>query len=246
MKILISKKFLNKIISSFKSVYLPSSGRNNLGIITVRHQGGGIKRRWYNIDLFRRINDFGIILKVIKTSFRNSYLGIILYKNGLSSSIIFTDKTNLNKFLYSGSLPSKNLLISVGTSLPLIYMGLFNIVSCVELKPYKGIQLLRSAGMNGIINSKINNKISLKFLNGNIVLLSDLCMCSYGIVSNPNYRYLKLKKAGYNRVLGIRPTVRGVAMNPVDHPHGGGNGRKSGLVTPKGPWGWFTKSSRKV
>jgi len=114
-------------------------------------------------------------------------------------------------------------------------MNLFAVVSNIETKPFTGITVLRSAGTCGIISNKIKNKVSLKFCNGLNLIISDLCIGVLGIVSNPQNKVFNYYKAGYKRSLGIRPTVRGVAMNPCDHPHGGGEGRKSPLVGAQSP-----------
>lgn len=127
--------------------------------------------------------------------------------------------------------------IKTGITLPILYMNLFSIINCIELIPYSGIKLVRSAGMGAIISNKNLNSVLLKLSNGVNVFLSDLCICSLGIVSNPHHRLYNYKKAGYKRALGIRPTVRGVAMNPHDHPHGGGEGRKSPPAAARSPWG---------
>lgn len=114
-------------------------------------------------------------------------------------------------------------------------MNLFSVISNLEIKPFMGIKFLRSAGMGAIISSKIDNCVFVKLNNGFNLGISDLCMCSLGIVSNPHHKTYNYKKAGVKRALGIRPTVRGVAMNPHDHPHGGGEGRKSPPAAARSP-----------
>ncbi len=223
--------------------YVSFSGRNYTGRICVHHKGGGSKRRIQFIDLYRRINHFGWLVKIFKTKFRSSHIGLIVYKNGLSNYIILSNNVYLGERIYSGTLLSKNFNMNTGITLPILYMNLFSVINCVELKPYSGIKLVRSAGMGAIISTKFLKGISLKLSNGVNVFLSDLCICSLGIVSNPYHRLYNYKKAGHKRALGIRPTVRGVAMNPHDHPHGGGEGRKSPPAAARSPWGWLTKGT---
>ena len=215
--------------------YIPSAGRNFTGRICVHHQGGGNKRRIKNIDLFRRINCFGQVIKIFKTVFRSAHIGLLIYENGLSNYIILANNLKLGDYLYSGSLLPNKLNITNGITLPIFYMSLFSIINCIESKPFAGIKLVRSAGNSAIISTKFNDKILLKLKNGINLYLSNLCICTFGNVSNPYHRLYNYKKAGYKRALGIRPTVRGVAMNPCDHPHGGGEGRKSPPAAARSP-----------
>jgi len=123
----------------------------------------------------------------------------------------------------------------------LTYINLFTIVNNIELYPYKGSQIVRSAGTSAIITGKINNKMSLKLKSGWNIYISEFCMSTLGRVSNITHNLKKFKKAGDVVNLGKRPIVRGVAMNPCDHPHGGGEGKKSPPASPVSPWGWFTQ-----
>jgi len=122
-------------------------------------------------------------------------------------------------------------------------INLFTIISNIELNPYNGISLVRSAGTKSILTKIDKNKISLKLKSGWNIILSNLCLAVFGRVSNQTHKLNNINKAGKNRALGKRPTVRGVAMNPCDHPHGGGEGKKSPPAAQKSPWGWLTKGT---
>lgn len=222
--------------------FLSQAGRNNSGKITVHHRSGGHKKKSYRIDFFRRINCFGYVLKIIKTPFFSSFIGLVFYENGISSYILLSEEQQINNFFYSGDLFS-NKELGVGFSVPLKYMALFNLVNNLELYPYKGSTLLRAAGCSGLLTAKLGNKVIIKLKSGWNLLFDNNCMASFGIGSNSEHRFFNLKKAGISRALGIRPTVRGVVMNPCDHPHGGGEGKKSGSRAARSPWGWLTKGT---
>jgi len=215
--------------------YLPFSGRNNIGKICVRHKGGGSKRRIQFIDLYRRVNSFGWVVKIFKTAFRTAFIALMIYKNGLSSYISLTQNIKIGDYIYTGSLLVQKCVVGNGITLPISYMNLFSIVSNLEVKPFTGIKLIRSAGMGAMIITKSLNYVTIKLNNGLNLSLSDLCICSLGLVSNSLHKSFNHRKAGHKRALGIRPTVRGVAMNPHDHPHGGGEGKKSPSVTARSP-----------
>lgn len=141
--------------------YLPYAGRNFSGKICVRHQGGGSKRRIQLIDFYRRINHYGWIIKVFKTAFRTAFIGLIVYKNGLSNYVILGNNLNLGECIYAGTLLPKNFNVVNGITLPLAYMNLFSIVNNLEVKPFSGIKLVRSAGMGAIVSTKSNIKFIL-------------------------------------------------------------------------------------
>ena len=126
------------------------------------------------------------------------------------------------------------------------YIPLFSIISCIELSPFKGISLARAAGSCVMTTAKQSQFTYLKLIKGYSIKLFNECIVVLGCVSNPKHKYFNYKKAGYKRALGVRPTVRGVAMNPHDHPHGGGEGRKSPPVAARSPWGWLTKGTKTV
>jgi len=241
MRILYFFKTLEK---KLRLGFISSSGRNFLGCICVHHRGGGHKKKSYIVDFFRRINSFGYVLKIYKTPFYTSFLGFIVYQNGLSNYILLPDGVAVGFKIYLGSFITSDRLKDfnyLGASLPLYYFNLFSLVSNVELSKFKGGILSRAAGTSLILTSKIDNKILLKSKSGWNFLVSNSYISSFGASSNILHCFNRINKAGKLRSLGIRPTVRGVAMNPCDHPHGGGEGRKSPLASAKSPWGWLTK-----
>jgi large subunit ribosomal protein L2 len=226
--------------------YVPASGRSNTGKISVHHRGGGTKSNYLLIDSYRRINHFGLSVKIIKTRFRTSFIGLILYENGVSSYILLSGGSTVGARIYSGSPKEMNILEGFDSSsaIPIKYMGLFSLVNNIERYPFGGIQVLRAAGMNGLISMRTNmNEVVLKLKPGWNLFISEDCICSSGSAPNAKHRFFNYKRAGYKRSLGIRPTVRGVAMNPCDHPHGGGEGRKSPPAGARSPWGSFTKGT---
>lgn len=182
----------------------------------------------------------------MKTPFYTAFLGFVIYQNGLSNYVLLPDGVNVGSRIYMGSFISPENLKSfsiAGSSLPLSYINLFSLVSNVELSPFKGGLLSRAAGTSLILTSKLNDKVLLKSKSGWHFLVPGSNISSSGSSSNILHCFSRIGKAGKVRSLGIRPTVRGVAMNPCDHPHGGGEGRKSPLVAAKSPWGWLTKGS---
>lgn len=237
------KYIVYKLNKKFKIGFVKSSGRNVTGKICVHHQGGGNKRKNFLIDFFKRIDSYGIVLKIIQSSIYTSYLGLILYLNGLSSYIIISDKLKEKEYLYSGNDLDEGMELLPGYSLPLSYVPLFSNVNNIELYPYSGSIISRAAGLSSLIINKSGKKVILKLKSGWNLTLSNNCLCSIGQSSNPLHRFKALKKAGRVRALGVRPTVRGVAMNPCDHPHGGGEGKKSPPVAARTPWGKLTKGT---
>jgi large subunit ribosomal protein L2 len=213
-----------------------AGGRNFLGRICVEGRGGGNKRLYRLIDFKRRINSFGTVLKIIFDTNRTAFVGLILYENGLMSYIILSSGLILNSVIYSGTMflqIKSNIKYSlVGSALALGNIGLFNLVNNVELKPFKGAQIVRSAGTSCTLIGKVKSKIILKLNSGWLVHILDKCIGSIGIVSNTNHRFERVDSAGKMRSFGFRPKVRGVAKNPCDHVHGGGNGKKSPFVVP--------------
>ena len=179
----------------------------------------------------------------MKVSFYSSFLGIIVYSNGIISSMLITDNLHLNNIIYSGTFFIKKDVLKKGYSMPLKFFGLFSLVSNVELVPFKGSTLIRAAGSSGLVVNNKEKKVNLKLRSGWFVRLNSECLASLGIGSNSQHRFFRYKKAGHKRGLGVRPTVRGVAMNPCDHPHGGGEGRKSPKASARSPWGWLTKGT---
>jgi large subunit ribosomal protein L2 len=212
-----------------------SKGRNNKGRITIRHRGGGHKRRYRLID-FKR-NKYDIVGKVTTIEYdpnRNANIALINYTDGDKRYILHPDKLNIGDEICAG----KNIEIKVGNALPLDSIPLGTDVHNIELFPGKGGQLMRSAGTSARILAKENNFVVLRLSSKEIRLFKKECYATIGKVSNSDIYQVVLGKAGRKRWLGIRPTVRGSVMNPVDHPHGGGEGRcPIGRSHPLTPWG---------
>jgi len=212
-----------------------AKGRNNQGRITTRHKGGGHKRRYRLID-FKR-NKYNLEGKVISIEYdpnRNSNISLIQYEDGEKRYIIHPEKLKIGDSIYSG----KNIESSIGNSLPLEQIPLGTDVHNVELFPGKGGQIIRSAGTSAKILAKENNFVILRLSSKEIRLFKKECCATIGKVSNSDFYNVVLGKAGRSRWFGIRPTVRGSVMNPVDHPHGGGEGRcPIGKARPLTPWG---------
>ncbi|PJD90506.1 MAG: 50S ribosomal protein L2 [Legionella sp.] len=215
-----------------------TGGRNNNGRITVRHIGGG-QRSQYRIIDFKRLKD-GIEAKVERIEYdpnRTALIALLVYKDGEKRYIIAPSGLEKGHTVISGS----DSPIAVGNALPLKNIPLGTTIHCVELKPGKGAQMLRSAGCSGQIVAKEGAYATLKLRSGEMRKVLLTCRAVIGEVGNSEHSLRVLGKAGAKRWRGIRPTVRGVAMNPVDHPHGGGEGKTSGGRHPVSPWGMPTK-----
>jgi len=241
-------KKLNYNLSSYLSKKLKIGtyflgGRNFSGHICVHHRSGGVKRNYLLIDFFRRVNSFGTIYKIIKDLNRTALVGSIIYDNGLFSFIVLSEGCKIGDKLYSGSFKNFRSKIKNGFAIILNLINLFTIVNNVEFRPYHAAALSRSAGSSSLVVSKNNDKVIIKTKSGWNIHLSRYCIASLGNVSNISHKFLNLTKAGRLVKLGKRPVVRGLAKNACDHPHGGGEGRKSQLASPKSPWGWLTKNT---
>jgi len=215
-----------------------SGGRNNLGRITSRHIGGGHKRRYRIID-FKR-NKHGIAAKVFSIEYdpnRSARIALLHYADGEKRYIIAPNGLKVGDKISSG--PGSE--ISVGNALPLKEMPLGSFVHNVEIKPGKGGQIGRSAGSSIQLMAKEGNLAQLKMPSGEVRLINIDCLATYGMVGNSEHENISLGKAGRTRWLGRRSYVRGVAMNPVDHPMGGGEGKTSGGGHPVSPWGQKSK-----
>jgi len=215
-----------------------TGGRNNQGRITVRHIGGGSRAHYRLID-FKRLKD-GIEGRVERIEYdpnRTALIALILYKDGERRYIIAPNDLKKDDVIVSG----QDSPISVGNCLPLKNIPMGTTIHCVELKPGKGAQLLRSAGCSGQVVAKEGAYATIRLRSTEMRKVLLTCRAVIGEVSNNEHSLRVLGKAGATRWRGIRPTVRGVAMNPVDHPHGGGEGRTSGGRHPVSPWGVPTK-----
>lgn len=223
---------------SLTGVIKKSGGRNNLGHITTRFIGGGHKRRYRIID-FKR-NKPGIPAKVFSIEYdpnRTCRIALLHYADGEKRYILAPEGLKVGSKIVSG--PGSDIII--GNALPLKEMPLGSFVHNVEMKPGKGGQLGRSAGASLQVMAKEGDFAQLKMPSGEVRLIRLECMATYGIVGNAEHENLSQGKAGRNRWRGIRPSVRGVAMNPVDHPMGGGEGKTSGGGHPVSPWGQKAK-----
>ncbi|RME33838.1 MAG: 50S ribosomal protein L2 [Gammaproteobacteria bacterium] len=217
------------------------AGRNNAGRITVRHRGGGHKQRYRVID-FRRNKD-GIPARVERIEYdpnRSAHIALLLYSDGERRYIIAPKGVKAGDVLQSG----KEAPIAPGNCMPLRNIPLGSVVHCVELKPGKGAQLGRSAGAAIQLVAREGNHATLRLRSGEMRRVPIECRATLGEVGNSEHALRSLGKAGAKRWRGVRPTVRGVAMNPVDHPHGGGEGRTSGGRHPVTPWGVPTKGHK--
>ncbi|UZJ44617.1 50S ribosomal protein L2 [Marinimicrobium sp. C6131] len=215
-----------------------SGGRNNGGRITTRHVGGGHKQHYRVID-FRRNKD-GIPATVERLEYdpnRTAYIALVCYADGERRYIIAPKGLKAGDKIESGDAAA----IKVGNALPLRNIPVGSTVHCVELKPEKGAQLARSAGASCQLVARDGTYATLRLRSGETRRVLVNCRATLGEVSNSEYSLRSLGKAGAKRWRGVRPTVRGVAMNPVDHPHGGGEGRTSGGRHPVTPWGVPTK-----
>lgn len=220
-----------------------SGGRNFSGHICIHHRSGGVKRNYCLIDFYRRINSFGTIFKIIKDINRTALLGAIIYENGLFSYIILSEGIKLGYKLYSGSYINIRGKLLNGFAAPLASINLFTIVNNVETKPYTGSKIARSAGTSCLLVGKKKGKVILKLKSGWNLHISKYCIATLGHVSNMLHKFINYRKAGRVVNLGKKSIVRGLAKNACDHPHGGGEGRKSPPSSPRSPWGWLTSGT---
>ena len=215
-----------------------NGGRNNNGRITTRHIGGGHKQHYRLID-FKRTKD-GIPAKVERIEYdpnRTAHIALMLFADGERRYIIAPKGVKAGDELQSGS----GAAIKTGNCLPLRNIPVGSVVHCIELKPGKGAQIARSAGASVQLVAREGQYATLRLRSGEMRKVLSDCRATLGEVSNSEHSLRKLGKAGAARWRGVRPTVRGVAMNPVDHPHGGGEGKTSGGRHPVSPWGTPTK-----
>ncbi len=216
-------------------------GRNNKGRITARRRGGGHKRRYRIIDFKRRKFDVSATVERLEYDpNRSAFIALIKYDDGELSYILAPQRLQPGDQVISG----EQVDIKPGNAMPMANIPVGTIIHNVELKIGGGGQLSRSAGTYVQLIGKDQGYAQLRLTSGEIRIVRAECMATIGAVSNSDKANIKLSKAGRNRWLGKRPSVRGVAMNPVDHPHGGGEGRTSGGRHPVSPWGKPTKGKR--
>ena len=212
-----------------------TDGRNNQGKITVRHRGGGVKRKYRLID-FKRVKD-GITAIVSSIEYdpnRSANIALISYKDGEKAYILAPKGLQVGDIVESG----ENADIKVGNTLPIMNIPVGTFIHNVELKPGKGGQLVRSAGAGAQILGREDKYVLIRLASGETRKILGTCRATVGVIGNEDYSLVKVGKAGRTRHMGIKPTVRGSVMNPNDHPHGGGEGRAPiGRSGPMTPWG---------
>nr|YP_009308905.1 ribosomal protein L2 [Toxarium undulatum]AOS86648.1 ribosomal protein L2 [Toxarium undulatum] len=237
----------NRVLSSFNEITQNkpeknlikknhrNKGRNNRGIITIRHRGGGHKRRYRIIDFRRNKHEIEAVVKTIEYDpNRNARISLINYTDGEKRYILHPNKLLIGDKVISG--PNCNL--KIGNSMPLEQIPLGALIHNIELTPNKGGQIVRTAGSSAKILAKEGNYVTLRLPSKEIRLIRKECFATIGEVSNNDAFLVQSGKAGRSRWLGKRPTVRGSVMNPCDHPHGGGEGRTPiGRIRPLTPWG---------
>lgn len=220
---------------SLVTILKKHSGRNNTGRITVRHQGGGNKKKYRIIDFKRAYKDTAS--KVVAIEYdpnRTAYIMLLEDENGKKSYAVAPDGVTVGTLLYSG----EHADIKPGNVLPIAQIPVGTVVHSIELYPGRGAQLVRSAGAAAQLMAKENGMAQIRLPSGEVRLVRLDCRATIGQVGNLEHENIKLGKAGKKRHMGIRPTVRGSVMNPCDHPHGGGEGRAPvGHDSPRTPWG---------
>lgn len=211
------------------------SGRNNRGVVTMRHRGGGHKRRYRIID-FRR-DKTGVAGKIESIEYdpnRSARIALVVYSDGERRYILAAQGMKVGDTVMSGP----NADIRPGNALPIRNIPLGTVVHNIEIYPGRGGQLVRSAGLGAQLLAKEGSMAQVRLPSGEVRYVDMNCLATIGVVSNPDHANLSMGKAGRKRWLGIRPTTRGVAMDPGSHPHGGGEGRSPiGMKAPKTPWG---------
>lgn len=218
-----------------------NAGRNNNGHITVRHKGGGHKQHYRLVD-FRRNKD-GIAARVERVEYdpnRSANIALVCYADGERAYIIAPKGLEVGQTVMSGA----EAPIKPGNVLPIRNIPVGSTIHCVELMPGKGAQIARAAGTSVQLLAREGAYAQIRLRSGEVRRVHVECRAAIGVVGNEEHGLRKIGKAGANRWRGIRPTVRGVAMNPVDHPHGGGEGRTGEGGVPRSPWGQPTKGYR--
>ena len=218
-----------------------SGGRNAYGRITMRHIGGGAKKKYRIIDFNRSERKVpGQIASIEYDPNRNVRIGLVHYANGAKKYILLPD----GLLVGSKVLASETAEPKVGNALPLKYIPVGFFVHNIEITPGSGGTFVRSAGTAAQLMAKADEYATLKMPSGEIRLIHQNCWATVGTLGNADFKNISIGKAGRSRHRGIRPTVRGMAMNPVDHPHGGGEGRSKSGSHPRSPWGKGAKGSR--
>ena len=215
-----------------------TGGRNNLGRITSRSRGAGHKRKYRVIDFYRKKDNLkGKVERIEYDPNRSAHVALIKYEDGVLSYILAPNKINIGDEIVSG----RNKEIKVGNCMPLSDIPVGTEIHNIELSPNQGGKMVRSAGSSAQISGTDENYCIIKLNSGEVRKVINTARATIGSVSNTDHQNIKIGKAGRNRWKGRRPSVRGVAMNPVDHPHGGGEGKTSGGRSPVSPWGQSAK-----
>ena len=215
-----------------------TGGRNNYGRITSRHRGGGAKHKYRIIDFYRnKMNIKATVERIEYDPNRTAHIALINYENKIKNYILCPQGLKKGDIIESGN----NIEIKVGNNLKLKDIPVGTSVHNVELTPGGGGKLARSAGSSVVLSGYDGDYAIIKLSSGETRKIRSDCSATIGVVSNPDQKNIKIGKAGRNRWRGIRPQSRGVAMNPVDHPHGGGEGKTSGGRSPVSPWGQSAK-----
>ncbi len=236
-----SELWKGKPVKSLTEGLASSGGRNNAGRVTTRHRGGGHKRTYRKIDFKRR--KWGVEATIERIEYdpnRTAFIALVKYDDGEMAYILAPQRVSAGDKIIADASAD----IKPGNAMPLKAVPVGSIIHNIELKPEKGAQLARSAGAYAQLVGRDGAYSILRLNSGEQRLVHSSCMATIGAVSNPDNSNTNMGKAGRKRWLGRRPHVRGVAMNPVDHPHGGGEGRTSGGRHPVTPWGKPTKGKR--
>ena len=215
-----------------------TGGRNNLGRITSRHKGAGHKQKYRQIDFYRKKDDMKAKIERIEYDpNRSGYLALIKYEDNVRNYIIAPNKISIGDEIVSG----RNKDIKIGNCMPLMDIPPGTDIHNIELSPNSGGKIARSAGSSAQISGTDDNYCIIKLGSGEVRKIINTARATIGTVSNADHQNIKIGKAGRNRWKGVRPQSRGVVMNPVDHPHGGGEGKTSGGRDPVSPWGQSAK-----
>jgi large subunit ribosomal protein L2 len=236
-----SELYKGKPVKTLTEGLSKSGGRNNHGRITARRRGGGHKRTYRMIDFKRQKWDMtGVVERIEYDPNRTAFIALLKYEDGELAYILAPQRLKVGDKVIAGA----KVDVKPGNAMPLESMPIGTIVHNVELKARKGGQIARSAGTYVQLVGRDRGMALLRLSSGEQRAVRAECIATVGAVSNPDNKNIKLAKAGRSRWLGRRPSVRGVAMNPVDHPHGGGEGRTSGGRHPVSPWGKPTKGKK--
>ena len=236
-----SELWKGKPVKSLTEGLTKSGGRNNTGRITARRIGGGHKRRYRLVDFKRRKFDVPAVIERLEYDpNRTAFIALVRYEDGEQAYILAPQRLKVGDTVIAG----ERVDVKPGNAMPLKNIPVGTIVHNVELKAGKGGQLARSAGTYVQLVGRDQGYAQLKLASGELRVVRGECLATIGAVSNPDQSNINLGKAGRNRWLGKRPSVRGVAMNPIDHPHGGGEGRTSGGRHPVTTWGKPTKGKK--